>query len=91
MGKTKTRQHVASVRRASKITTIDAAQITTKRCLCGGVFQPTTSFVVTAQPVVTITRVCADCADTLGTGSFAERLARANLLLRRVAESEARL
>lgn len=82
------RATVTSGLRASLITTINQAQPIMKRCLCGAIFQPAESFIVTPHPVVTITRVCTDCADTLGTGSFAERLARANLLLRRVAETE---
>ncbi len=62
----------------------------TNHCLCGREFQPATSFVVTEKPVITITRVCTDCGDTLGNGSFAERAERANLLLRRAGESEVR-
>ena len=86
----KARRDARNVGQARNTTLLDASKITTKRCLCGADFQPSQSFLITPQPVLTITRVCADCADTLGNGSFAERLERANLILRRNAETEVR-
>lgn len=53
------------------------------RCLCGQEFQPSESFLITESPVLTITRVCSICADTLAHGSFAERGVLARLLLAR--------
>lgn len=62
-------------------TKIYEPQNTTKACLCGEDFQPGSAFVVTETPLVTITRVCATCSDTLASGSFAERAKLARLLL----------
>ncbi len=84
----KARRNARNVRQASQITTVDAAQFTTHHCFCGAEFLPAESFVITEKPITTVTRVCVDCADTFSNGSFAEQIERANLLLRRTAETE---
>jgi len=61
---------------------------TTKPCICGREFSPGQAFVITETPIITITRVCADCSATLASGSFAERGEFARLLLARAKGGE---
>lgn len=61
---------------------------TTNHCLCGQDFRPGSAFVITENPVVTVSRVCGACSTTLSSGSFAERGELARLLLTHAKGSE---
>ena len=74
--------------RACENTPTNGANHNTTLCICGEVFQSADVYVITSHPITTVTRCCVECHRTFATGSFAEKIALANLLLRRAEEKE---